>query len=214
MFKVLRLLSIVTVLGLVGGVPGGRHRASPIHRRRAGPSAGALAFGIIGARWRASPSLPRAGGAAQGASGCPGGTARIYPAARSARCPLGTADESAQCPRTGRFGAADHAPPPPTGRFCTGQTRAPVQGRFAGSAAPALQIIHPTRVHPACLECVDSRVNKTAPSLRIWSQLQRLFGPRRLLWLTAADPLGRHRATQSFVTAAATFPRTARTSVR
>ena len=27
--------SIVTVLGLVGGVPMGEHRASPIHRRRA-----------------------------------------------------------------------------------------------------------------------------------------------------------------------------------
>jgi hypothetical protein len=26
----------VTVLGLVGGALGGRHRASPIHRRRAG----------------------------------------------------------------------------------------------------------------------------------------------------------------------------------
>ena len=34
----------VTVLGLVGGVPGGRHRASPIHRRRAGPSAGCASF--------------------------------------------------------------------------------------------------------------------------------------------------------------------------
>jgi hypothetical protein len=30
-----RSIQIVTVLGLVGGPLGGRHRASPIHRRRA-----------------------------------------------------------------------------------------------------------------------------------------------------------------------------------
>ena len=119
--QVLRLLSITGCEG--GAVPGGRHRASPIHRRRAGRRRRVGRY-IGGAR--ASPSLPRL---LRNIVTKNPRTARIRPQLAEVQL------------RRGRFGAADHRRPP-TGRFCT---RSP--GRRA--CGPARN--HPARVLPPCL---------------------------------------------------------------